>query len=74
MRIVAGVDCHKSSHTAVFLDSVGHVMECLTFSDDRRGVRARTRRRSSAGLYRLGPQGSWLLRVRLQRVPARAGC
>jgi transposase len=31
MRIVAGVDCHKSTHTAVFLDELGRVEASLTF-------------------------------------------
>lgn len=29
MRIVAGVDCHKASHTVVFLTSVGVPVECM---------------------------------------------
>ncbi len=37
MRVVAGVDCHKSSHTAVFLDAVGHVLERITFSTTEAG-------------------------------------
>src|SRR5688572_14641711 len=31
MRVVAGVDCHKSSHTAVFLNAVGQVIDRITF-------------------------------------------
>jgi transposase len=31
MRVVAGVDCHKSSHTVVFLDAIGQVIDRITF-------------------------------------------
>ena len=31
MRVVAGVDCHKSAHTAVFIDAVGQVIDRITF-------------------------------------------
>ncbi len=31
MRIVAGVDCHKSSHTVVFLNEIGVTCGQLTF-------------------------------------------
>lgn len=31
MRIVAGVDCHKRSHTAVFLNALGQVVDRVTF-------------------------------------------
>ena len=31
MRVVAGVDCHKSAHTAVFLDAVGQVIDRISF-------------------------------------------
>ena len=37
MRVVAGVDCHKSSHTAVFLDAVGHVIDQITFPTTEEG-------------------------------------
>jgi transposase len=37
MRIVAGVDCHKGSHTAVFLDAVGQVIDRITFSTTEEG-------------------------------------
>lgn len=37
MRVVAGVDCHKSSHTAVFLDAVGQVIERITFPTTEEG-------------------------------------
>ena len=30
MKIVAGVDCHKDSHTIVFLDGVGAVLREVT--------------------------------------------
>ena len=32
MRIVAGVDCHKSTHTVVFLDELGRSCDSLTFA------------------------------------------
>lgn len=37
MRVVAGVDCHKSSHTAVFLDAVGQVIDRITFPTTEEG-------------------------------------
>jgi len=37
MRVVAGVDCHKSSHTAVFLDAVGQVVDQITFPTTEEG-------------------------------------
>lgn len=37
MRVVAGVDCHKSTHTAVFLDAVGHVLDRITFPTTEEG-------------------------------------
>ena len=44
MRIVAGVDCHKSSHTAVFLDAVGQVMDRITFPTTDEGYERALRR------------------------------
>jgi transposase len=37
MRIVAGVDCHKSSHTVVFLNTVGQVVDRITFPTTEEG-------------------------------------
>lgn len=37
MRIVAGVDCHKGSHTIAFLDSVGQVLRQLTIPTTEAG-------------------------------------
>ena len=37
MRVVAGVDCHKSTHTAVFIDAVGHVIDRITFPTTEEG-------------------------------------
>lgn len=37
MRVVAGVDCHKSSHTAVFLDAVGQIVDRVTFPTTEEG-------------------------------------
>ena len=39
MRVVAGVDCHKSSHTAVFLDAVGQVIDRITFPTTEEGYK-----------------------------------
>lgn len=37
MRVVAGVDCHKNSHTAVFLSAVGQVIDRITFPTTAEG-------------------------------------
>jgi transposase len=37
MRVVAGVDCHKSSHTVVFLNAVGQVVDRVTFPTTEEG-------------------------------------
>lgn len=37
MRVVAGVDCHKSTHTAVFIDAVGQVIDRITFPTTEAG-------------------------------------
>jgi transposase len=37
MQVVAGVDCHKSFHTAVFLDAVGQVVDRITFPTTEEG-------------------------------------
>lgn len=37
MRVVAGVDCHKSAHTAVFIDAVGQVIDRVTFPTTEEG-------------------------------------
>jgi transposase len=37
MRVVAGVDCHKSSHTVVFLNAVGQVVDRITFPTTEEG-------------------------------------
>ena len=37
MRIVAGVDCHKSSHTVLFLNAVGEVVERLSIPTTEEG-------------------------------------
>jgi transposase len=39
MRIVAGVDCHKATHTAVFLDALGRACHSLTFTTSPDGYR-----------------------------------
>jgi hypothetical protein len=43
MRVVAGVDCHKSSHTAVFLDAVGQVVDRITFPTTEASVDTQNR-------------------------------
>jgi transposase len=37
MRIVAGVDCHKSTHTVVFSDAVGNVIESVVIETTNAG-------------------------------------
>jgi len=37
MRVVAGVDCHKTSHTVVFLDAVGQIVEQLSIPTTEEG-------------------------------------
>ena len=37
MRVVAGVDCHKDSHTIVFISGVGQVLSELTIPTTRNG-------------------------------------
>lgn len=37
VRVVAGVDCHKASHTIVFLDAIGRVLEKLTVPTTEEG-------------------------------------
>ena len=68
MRVVAGVDCHKSSHTAVFLDAVGQVVDRITFPTTEEGYESALAIGRRAGLHRLGSRRSRLLRVRVQCV------
>jgi hypothetical protein len=49
MRVVAGVDYHKGSHTAVFLDAVGHVIDRITFPTTEEGYE-----RALAAAQRIG--------------------
>lgn len=49
MRVVAGVDCHKSTHTAVFLNAVGQVLDRITFPTTEDGYE-----RALAAAERLG--------------------
>lgn len=37
MKFVAGVDAHKDTHTIVFLDRVGRLVQTLTITADQRG-------------------------------------
>ena len=37
MRVVAGVDCHKSSHTVAFVSAIGEVVERLTIPTSEEG-------------------------------------
>lgn len=37
MRVVAGVDCHKATHTIVLVDEVGRVLDQFTISSDKDG-------------------------------------
>ena len=72
MRVVAGVDCHKSSHTAVFLDAAGQVIDRVTFRRQNRGYERAPPSRPAARLHLLGPRRCRLLRVRVQRGRASA--
>lgn len=58
MRIVAGVDCHKSSHTVAFLNAVGEVCGQLTFSTSEGGYQAALALAKALGCNEWGLEGS----------------
>ena len=39
MGIIAGVDCHKDSHTIVFVSALGKPLQTVTISADGTGYR-----------------------------------
>jgi len=60
MRLVAGVDCHKSSHTVVFINTLGVVQKTLTFPTTTRGYEAALREGAQLGCTEWGLEGSGL--------------
>lgn len=58
MRIVAGVDCHKSSHTAVFLDPVGQVIDRITFPTTEDGYERALAAGEQLGCIEWGLEGA----------------
>lgn len=58
MRIVAGVDCHKSSHTVVFLNAIGEICGQLTFSTSERGYQSALDLAANLGCHEWGLEGS----------------
>jgi len=47
MRVVAGVDCHKKTHSLVFIDAVGTVLSKLTIQVNDEGYAPSHRARKS---------------------------
>jgi transposase len=60
LRIVAGVDCHKSSHTIVFLNAVGEVVDSLTIATTHEGYEAAIKLAERLGCSEWGVEGSGL--------------
>ncbi len=60
MRIVAGVDCHKSNHTVVFIDGVGIVRGTLTFPTSSDGYEEALTTAAALGCSEWGIEGSGL--------------
>lgn len=60
MRIVAGVDCHKSMHTVVFLTGAGEVVEKLTFPTTFEGYEGAIQLGNRLGCSEWGIEGSGL--------------
>lgn len=58
MRVVAGVDCHKSSHTAVFLDAVGQVIDRITFPTTEDGYERALAVAERVGCIEWGVEGA----------------
>ncbi len=58
MRIVAGVDCHKSSHTVVFLNEIGKVCGELTFPTSEAGYKSALEIAAKLGCHEWGLEGS----------------
>src|ERR1051325_10149832 len=70
MRVVAGVDCHKSAHTAVFIDAVGQVIDRITFPTTEKGYERALAVGRRLGCTDWALEGGWLLWVCVQRVRA----
>ena len=58
MRIVAGVDCHKVSHTIVFLNEVGQVAARLTIETNEKGYETALAEADRLGCKEWGIEGS----------------
>jgi transposase len=58
MRIVGGVDCHKASHVAVFLDSAGRFIEQLAFAANADGYERALSRAQALGCTEWGLEGT----------------
>jgi transposase len=58
MRIVAGVDCHKSTHTVVFLNGAGVVCDSLTFPTNASGYQTALDMAAGLGCVEWGLEGS----------------
>ncbi|MEX1182465.1 MAG: IS110 family transposase [Gemmatimonadota bacterium] len=58
MRIVAGVDCHKRSHTIVFLDGLGQVVQHLTIPTTADGYEQALMVGDSLGCVEWGVEGA----------------
>ncbi len=58
MRVVAGVDCHKDSHTIVFVDGVGKALSEITIATNAAGYATAIERARSFGTVEWGLEGS----------------
>lgn len=58
MKIIAGVDCHKSTHTVVFLNETGSVCGQLTFSTTESGYNLALKLAKELGCREWGLEGS----------------
>ncbi len=58
MRIIAGVDCHKASHTVVFVNAVGQVVDRLSFATTEQGYEAALALGERLGCTEWGIEGS----------------
>ena len=58
MRVVAGVDCHKSSHTVVFLDAIGVVVERMIIPTSAAGYEQALEAGERLGVAEWGLEGT----------------
>lgn len=58
MRIVAGVDCHKSSHTVAFINAVGEVVERLSIPTTEEGYERALSAGDRLGCHEWGLEGA----------------